>query len=159
MFHASKLQDYVEEELLFQNITQSKNHTCWPRSPICSHSIKLWCLTFLLVLWCRNVKLYECEVNIELFSCGITDCGIFRLASGRTKLGMITSLKRIIKICLNFTVEFSKLLTTHPIHIVVWGNFPFYLLVSQFFRTKDNILFPFQTHSFFFFFFTFVHIL
>ena len=24
-----------------------------------------------------------------------------------------------------FTVGFVKLLSTHPIHIVVWGNFPF----------------------------------
>ena len=30
MFHASKLQDYVEEGLLFQNITKSKNHHADP---------------------------------------------------------------------------------------------------------------------------------
>ena len=46
MFYASKLWDYVEEGLLFQNITKSKKHTCWPRSPISSHSIKLCCATF-----------------------------------------------------------------------------------------------------------------
>ena len=27
-FYASKLQDYVEEELLFQNISKSKNYPC-----------------------------------------------------------------------------------------------------------------------------------
>ena len=26
-----------------------------------------------------------------------------------------------------FTVGFVKLLSTHPIHIIVWGNFPFKL--------------------------------
>ena len=30
----------------------------------------------------------------------------------------------------NFTVGFLKLLSTHPIHIVVWGNFPF----NEFYR-------------------------
>ena len=42
-----------------------------------------------------------------------------------TQLCIITSLKWIILICLTFTVGFVKLLSTHPIHIVVWGNFPF----------------------------------
>ena len=52
-FYASKLQDYVEEGFLFQNIPKPKNHTCWPRSPIFSHSIKTVLCDFLLVLWCR----------------------------------------------------------------------------------------------------------
>ena len=42
-----------------------------------------------------------------------------------TKLCIISSLKRIIQICSKFAVGFLKLLSTHPIHIVVWGNFPF----------------------------------
>ena len=42
-----------------------------------------------------------------------------------TKLCIISSLKRIIQICFNFTVGFLKLRSTHPIHIVVWGNVPF----------------------------------
>ena len=32
-----------------------------------------------------------------------------------------------IKSAQTFTVGFVKLLSTHPIHIVVWGNFPFKL--------------------------------
>ena len=45
-FYASKLQDYREEGLLFQNIPKPKNHQCWPRSPIISHSTKLGYATF-----------------------------------------------------------------------------------------------------------------
>ena len=39
-----------------------------------------------------------------------------------TQLWVITSLKWIIQ---NVTDGFLKLLSNHPIHIVVWGNFPF----------------------------------
>ena len=42
-----------------------------------------------------------------------------------TQLCIITSLKWIIQICSTFTDGFVKLLSTHPIHIVVRGNFPF----------------------------------
>ena len=42
-----------------------------------------------------------------------------------TQLCIITSLNWIIQICSNFYVGLVKLLSTHPIHIVVWGNFPF----------------------------------
>ena len=43
-----------------------------------------------------------------------------------TKLCIISSLKWIIHIfAQNVTVWFLKLLSTHPIHIVVWGNFSF----------------------------------
>ena len=42
-----------------------------------------------------------------------------------TQLCIITSLKWIIKICSNFYTRPVKLLSTHPIHIVVWGNSPF----------------------------------
>ena len=45
-FFASKLHDYVEEGLLFQNIPKPKNHPCRPRSPIFSRSIKLGYATF-----------------------------------------------------------------------------------------------------------------
>ena len=34
----SKLQEYVEEGLLFQNIPKYKNYPRWPRSPIFSHN-------------------------------------------------------------------------------------------------------------------------
>ena len=30
-----------------------------------------------------------------------------------------------------FTVGFLKLLSTHPIHIVVWGNFPFNVIIES----------------------------
>ena len=42
-----------------------------------------------------------------------------------TQLCIITSLKWNIQICSNFYCWISKLLSIHPIHIVVWGNFPF----------------------------------
>ena len=43
-----------------------------------------------------------------------------------TQLCMITSLKWIIQICSNFYCWVCKiLLSTLPIHIVIWGNFPF----------------------------------
>ena len=42
-----------------------------------------------------------------------------------TQLCIITSLNWIIQICSTFTVGFVKLLSTHPIHIGLWGNFPF----------------------------------
>ena len=41
LFYATKFQDYVEEGLLFQNISKSKNYPCWPWSPISSHNTKL----------------------------------------------------------------------------------------------------------------------
>ena len=45
-FYASKLQEYVEERLLFQNIPKYKNYPCWPSSPIFSHNTKLGYATF-----------------------------------------------------------------------------------------------------------------
>ena len=48
VFYASKLQDYVEEGLLFQNVSKSKNYPCWPWSPIFSHNTKLGHATFVL---------------------------------------------------------------------------------------------------------------
>ena len=43
----------------------------------------------------------------------------------QTQLCIITSLEWIIQICSNLTVGFVILLSSYPIHIVVWGNFPF----------------------------------
>ena len=45
-FHASKLQEYVEEGLLFQNIPKYKNYPCRPISPMFSHNTKLGYATF-----------------------------------------------------------------------------------------------------------------
>ena len=57
---------------------------------------------------------------------------IQRLRGRHTQLCIITSLKRVVQILLNtFTVGFVKLLSTHPIHIIVWGNFPFNFVVSH----------------------------
>ena len=44
--YASKLQENVKEGLFFQNIPKPKNHPCWPRSPIFSHSSKLGYASF-----------------------------------------------------------------------------------------------------------------
>ena len=55
------------------------------------------------------------KVNGELLSCGITYSGRAPSREGD-----------ISKFAQNFfTVGFPKLLSTHPSHIVVWGNFPF----------------------------------
>ena len=66
------------------------------------------------------------KVNGELSSC---DINIFWQSSiqreQHTQLCIITSLKWIIQICSNFLVGFVKLLSTHPVHILVWGNFRF----------------------------------
>ena len=50
------------------------------------------------------------KVNGELSSCDITYSG--RVPSREGDIH-------------NFAVGFVKLLSTHPVHIVVWGNFPF----------------------------------
>ena len=42
-----------------------------------------------------------------------------------TQLCIITSLNGLSKSAQTFTVGFVKLPSTHPIHIVVWGHFPF----------------------------------
>ena len=64
------------------------------------------------------------KVKRELFSRGITDSGRVQSRQGNilTKLCIISSLERITQ---NVTVGCLELLSTHPIHIVVWGNFPF----------------------------------
>ena len=68
-FYASKLQEYVEEGLLFQNIPKYKNYPCRPRSPIFSHNTKLSFATFCWFCdagshmelknnsWCRNKRI------------------------------------------------------------------------------------------------------
>ena len=93
-FYASKLQDYVEEGLLFQNISKSKNYPCWPWSPISSHNTKLaGPCDFLLVLWCRVTyrvcftfiwyrrfcTLYEREHNFNLSNIWRLSCSLIIL--------------------------------------------------------------------------------
>ena len=56
-----------------------------------------------------------------------------------TQLCIITSLKWIIKICSNFYWWVSKMLPTHPIHIVVWGNFPFKFFVAPYIMFKRRV--------------------
>ena len=66
------------------------------------------------------------KVNGELFSCDITDSGIVPSREGDIQnFAQLVLLNWLSKFAQNFTVGFVKLLSTHPIHIVVWGNFPF----------------------------------
>ena len=66
-FYASKLQDYVDEGLFFQNIPNPNNHPCQPRSPIFSHSTKLGYATFC----------WFCDAGSHLYSCtSMTDITI-----------------------------------------------------------------------------------
>ena len=67
------------------------------------------------------------KVNGELFSCDITDSGIAPSREGDIQNCIISrTLKQIFQICLEFDCWVSKIAkSTHPIHLVVWGNFPF----------------------------------
>ena len=69
---------------------------------------------------------FHYKVNGELFSCDITDSGKVPSSEGNihnfSSLVLLNGLSKFAQI---FTVGFVKLLSTHPIHIVVGGNFPF----------------------------------
>ena len=66
------------------------------------------------------------KVNGELFSCDITDSGRVPAREGDIQnFVQFVLLNGLSKFAQNFTVGFLKVLSTHPIHIVVWGNFPF----------------------------------
>ena len=66
------------------------------------------------------------KVNGELFSCDITDSGRVLSRKGNIEnFAQLVLLNGLSKFAQHFTVGFLKLLSTHPIHIVVWGNFPF----------------------------------
>ena len=66
------------------------------------------------------------KVNGELFSCDITDYGRVPSREGDIQhFAQLVLLNGLSKFASNFTVGFLKFLSTHPIHIVVWGNFPF----------------------------------
>ena len=66
------------------------------------------------------------KVNGELFSCDITDSGIVPSRGGDMQnFAELVFLNGLSKFAQNFTVGFLKLLSTHPIHIVFRGNFPF----------------------------------
>ena len=71
------------------------------------------------------------KVNGELktiFSCDITDSGIVPSREGDIQnFAELVLLNGLSKFAQNVTVGFLKLLSTHPIHIVVWVNFPFKL--------------------------------
>ena len=55
------------------------------------------------------------------------------ISRGRhTQLCIITSLNGLSISAQTFTVGFVKLFSTHPIHIVVWGNFPFNVFLFLF---------------------------
>ena len=69
------------------------------------------------------------KVSGDLFPCGITDSG--RITSREGDIGLQTTLQNYnfwmnkSQFALTFTVGFLKLLSNRPIHIAVWGNFPF----------------------------------
>ena len=68
------------------------------------------------------------SVNGELSSCDITYSGRVSSREGNIQNCIIAYsvlLNRLSKAAQTFTVGFVKLLSSHPIHIVVWGNFPF----------------------------------
>ena len=66
------------------------------------------------------------KVNGELSSCDITYSGRVPSREGDIhNFAYSLLLNGLSKSAQTFTVGFVKLLSTHPIHIVVWGNFPF----------------------------------
>ena len=66
------------------------------------------------------------KVNGELSSCDITYSGTVPSREGDIhNFALSLLLNGLSKSAQTFTVGFVKLLSTHPIHIVVWGNFPF----------------------------------
>ena len=72
------------------------------------------------------LKVYMYKVNGELFSCGITDSGRVTSDIGlQTKLCKIITLNGLSQFAATSTVGFLRLLSNRPIHIAVWGNFPF----------------------------------
>ena len=66
------------------------------------------------------------KINGELSSCDITYSGRVPSREGDIhNFAYSLLLNGSSKSAQTFTVGFVKLLSTHPIHIVVWGNFPF----------------------------------
>ena len=66
------------------------------------------------------------KVNGELSSCDITYLGRVPSREGDIHNFAYSLLLNGLSLSVqNFTVGFVKLLSTHPIHIVIWGNFPF----------------------------------
>ena len=81
------------------------------------------------------------KVNGELFSCDITDSGIVLSREGDIQnFAWLVRLNGLSKFAQNFTVGFLKLLSTHPIHIVVWGNFPFKFCKCVMCRFKEECM-------------------
>ena len=66
------------------------------------------------------------KVNGELSFCDITYSGRVPSREGDIhNFAYSLLLNELSKSAQTCTVGFVKLLSTHPIHIVVWGNFPF----------------------------------
>ena len=66
------------------------------------------------------------KVNGELSSCGIKNAGRVPFREGGIhNFAYSLLLNGLSKSAQTFTVGFVKLLSTHPIHFVVWRNFPF----------------------------------
>ena len=74
----------------------------------------------------KKIWKFSYKINGELFSCGISDSGrVPSREGGIQNFISLVLLNGLSKFAQNFIVRFLKLLSTHPIHIVVWGNFPF----------------------------------
>ena len=76
----------------------------------------------------KNKKIWKSmyKVNGELSSCDITYSGRVPSREGDIhNFALWLLLNGSSKSAQTFTVGFLKLLSTRPIHIVVWGNFPF----------------------------------
>ena len=66
------------------------------------------------------------KVNGEFSSCDITYSGRAPSREGDIhNFALSLLLNGLSKSAQTFTIRFLKLLSPHPIHIVVWGNFPF----------------------------------
>ena len=66
------------------------------------------------------------KVNGELSSCDITYSGRVPSREGdKHNFAQSLLFNGLSKSDQTFTVGFVKVLSSHPIHIVVWGNFPF----------------------------------
>ena len=73
----------------------------------------------------KNWKKSKYEVNGELFSCDITYSGrVPSREGGIQNFAWLFLLDGLSKFAQSFTVGFVKLLSTHPIHIAVWGYSP-----------------------------------
>ena len=77
----------------------------------------------------EKLKILKIDVQRQWMSCPLVISHILaELNAERATYSTLHNhfyLNGLCKSAQTFTVGFVKLLSTHPIHIVVWGNFPF----------------------------------